>query len=234
MDKHPFRRAIDALFPGRCLCCGLASGRPLDLCRGCESELIVLGSHCSRCAEPLPSSGVCGLCQQKPPAFHTIVSPYLYLPPLDHLITRLKHGGDLCAGEVLGTLLARHVLTRQKLHPDYLVPMPLHWRRRWKRGFNQAREIACALSRKTGIPLAEELLQRTLHSPAQQSANRQARLTNVRGAFTAKDECRGLYLAVIDDVVTSTATARTAAAALADHGALRIDIWCVARTPLEK
>jgi len=163
-----------------------------------------------------------------------VIAPYIYEPPLSHIITRLKHAGDLTAARVLGTLLAQHIMQSNIAKPDRLTAMPLHWRRHFSRGFNQSQEIARTVSQATGIPLSSGLVRRIRHTPSQQGAARQQRVRNLRGAFLAKPGCRGLAIAVIDDVVTTTSTARAVAHALKHAGAARVEIWCLARTALEK
>lgn len=232
--KAILNRLLDGLFPGLCLCCGLASGRNIDLCEGCESDFPRLHSQCPRCAEPLPSAAICPRCLAQPPAFDAVVAPYLYQPPLTQVITGFKHGGDLSAGRVLGTLLAKHIEQTMAEAPSCVTAMPLHWRRHIGRGFNQAQEIARTLSRQTGIPLHDRLVRRVRHTPSQQGAARQQRTRNLRGAFAASPRCASLSIAVIDDVVTTTSTARAVAQALKRAGAARVEIWCLARTTLEK
>ena len=227
-------RSLAALFPGRCLHCQLPSRRSLDLCRGCEAELPLLAACCSICAEPLPVTGICGHCLAAPPDFSRVVAPYRYAPPLDSWINRFKRHGDLRSGRVLGELLAGHL--HQSLpelaRPDCLVPVPLHWRRRFSRGFNQSRELATVVSHRNGIPLRERLVRRVKPTPHQQTLDRRQRQRNLRRAFSATRDCAGLRIAVIDDVVTTTGTARALAAALTTAGALDVQIWALARTAL--
>jgi ComF family protein len=230
--KRLTNRLTNALFPGVCLCCGLASGRDLCLCQGCEDALPQLDSQCLQCAEPLALTGLCGHCQKSPPAFSRIVAPYRYQFPLDRLILGLKHHRQLAASQVLGHLLAKHLRTI-KVAPDVVVAMPLHWRRRWMRGYNQARELARAVAGELQLPLADDRVCRSRHTAMQQQFNRSQRRANVNRAFTATGPCNGLHMAVVDDVVTTASTARAIAACLTNAGASKVEIWCVARTTLE-
>lgn len=227
---------LNGFFPGRCLCCELPSGRALDLCAACEAELPTLGNHCRICAEPLPVQGICGHCLDAPPDFFRILAPFRYASPLSELITALKHGGDLSAGRTLGALLARHVLdpSQEVFMPQVLLPMPLHWRRLWARGFNQAGEIARVVAADAGIPLRGRLARRVANTPMQQQLDRRLRQRNLRGAFAAAPACANLHIAVIDDVVTTASSARALATALMGAGAASVQIWCLARTALEK
>ena len=228
-------RLSDALLPGRCLLCNLPAASAFALCPGCENSLPRLSSQCQVCAEPLVDDAVCGRCLRDPPDFFQIVCPFSYEGDMRHLIGALKHGGQLSAGAALGELLGQHLAdTADNLfRPQYLVPMPLHWRRRWHRGFNQAREIARGVVKSIDIPIRDDLLYRINHTAPQQRLSRQARQHNMKHAFSAPKDCRGLHLAIVDDVVTTTSTARAAASALEKAGVASVQIWCVARTALE-
>jgi len=178
-------------------------------------------------------SGICGYCQQHAPAFSRIVAPFIYGHPLDQLITGLKHGRNLSAGRVLAQLLAKHLETRLCVRPHCLIAMPLHRKRLFTRGFNQAREIARGVAAATGIALVDGLAHRVVHTPMQQNLNRQLRAKNLRNSFSASEEAAGLHIAVIDDVVTTASTARAISSALLSAGAADVEIWCIARTALE-
>lgn len=222
-------------FPGLCLCCGLPSNRPLDLCTGCEATLPAIGACCPQCAIPLPATTICGECLVQPPPFTRILVCHPYSQPVSGLILALKQRRDLAAGQVLGRLLAQHVQSTlgSDDYPQRLVPVPLHWRRRLSRGFNQAVELARPVSRELGIPLTPGLARRT-HATTQQGRDRDARRRQLRGVFDISRDLSGEHIAVIDDVVTTTGTARALAQALISAGAQRVEIWCLARTVLEK
>ena len=119
--------------------------------------------------------------------------------------------------------------------PDLLIPTPLHWRRRWQRGFNQCELLCRALRRRSpalaGVPLEPGAVRRHRSTPAQSSMNARARRRNLHGAFTVRKPCAKLRAAVVDDVMTTGATAAAIARSLRDAGADRVDIWCLARTP---
>lgn len=223
------------LFPGLCLCCGLPSGRDLDLCPGCEAALPPIDHHCRICALPLPVDGICGECLASPPAFNSILACHLYQPPLAQLILALKNHRNLAAGNMLGRLLAERVRTAipPEEFPDLIVPVPLHWSRLLLRGFNQSLELARPVGRELGIEVSRTALKR-VQAITQKGRGKQARRRNLRQAFRVAGDVRDLKLVVVDDVVTTTGTARAVATALMGAGASRVDIWCLARTPLEK
>ena len=118
--------------------------------------------------------------------------------------------------------------------PDaLLVPVPLHRWRIWKRGYNQAALIAAALSRRSGVPAAPDLLRRTRATPPLRGLGRRERALAVRGAFSVRDAVRpalaGRAVILVDDVFTSGATANACARALKRAGAARVETLCWAR-----
>ena len=231
--------AANALFPGRCLHCRLAPDdlparhvgtTARELCDGCQDDLVPLVSHCNLCAEPLADAGICGNCLSRTPDFSRIRAPFLYTAPLSDWINGFKHHGDLRTGRLLGQLLSEHIARQPALEaPDFLLPMPLHWQRRFSRGFNQAQELARVVGDDLGLQLAPGLVRRSRHTPHQQNLSRRARRQNLHKAFTVRGDCRGLRIAVIDDVVTTASTARAIATTLLSAGARSVEIWAVAR-----
>lgn len=220
-----------------CLLCSEPADHTTPLCTACETELPWLGEHCQTCALPLPASGLtCGQCLQQPPAFERVAAPWTYSFPLDTLITRFKHNAKWPFGRLLGELLAQFLHHRfdEDLHrPDALVPVPLATRRLRQRGFNQAAMLGRWLSESLHIPCDETLLLRIQDTSAQQDLNAQARKRNLRHAFALAPgaSVAGRHLALIDDVLTTGATAQTLARLLMDAGAARVDVYCLARTP---
>lgn len=226
------RHLAAQLIPTLCPVCHLTVSGPRGLCRPCRDALPRLPSHCRWCAEPLPRPGLCPHCLADPPAFDRVASPCLYAPPLDGLVLALKHG-DLSAAPALADVLATHIRKRGGTRPDVLVPVPLHWRRRLRRGFNQSRELAGELGRELELPVASGILKRVVDTPAQQGLDRRQRRRNLHRAFAVARPVAGRRVAVVDDVVTTAATGRALARVLLDAGAAGVEIWCVARTPVE-
>ena len=220
-----------------CLLCGEGTDTPQPICTPCESELPWLGGQCSVCALPLPMAGLrCGQCASRPPAFERVLAPWAYDFPVDSLITRFKHQAKWPLGRLLGELLAQslqHHFNEGLERPDALVPVPLATRRLRQRGFNQAALLARWLSGPLAIPCEENLLRRTQDTPAQQALDARARRRNLRQAFALAPQAalHNRHLALVDDVLTTGATAQALAALLLDAGAARVDVYCLARTP---
>jgi len=229
VDSLP-RRLLDWLFPARCLLCGGAGEGARMLCVPCDEALARNTICCPRCAEPLAAPApVCGRCLRKPPAFVHACVPLLYAYPLDALLTRLKFGGDLAAARLLGEWVAAAATAAVPQAPDLIVPMPLARRRLAERGYNQALELARPLSRRTGARLAPAALRRVRDTAAQSGLDRKARRANVRAAFLADSSVRGARVWLVDDIVTTAATARSAASAIKRAGAREVVLVAVAR-----
>jgi ComF family protein len=116
---------------------------------------------------------------------------------------------------------------------DALVPVPLHWRRLWTRRFNQSAALAAAIARASGVAVAHAALRRVKATRQQVGLSRSERAGNVQGAFrvaaAAKAEVAGRRLVLIDDVLTSGATADACARALLRAGAAQVDVLVLAR-----
>lgn len=220
-----------------CLLCSEPADDTTPICTACETELPWLGDQCQTCALPLPASGLtCGQCLQQPPAFERVAAPWRYSFPVDTLITRFKHNAKWPFGRLLGELLMQflqHRFEEDLERPDALVPVPLAAKRLRQRGFNQAAMLARWLSEGLNIPCDETLLRRIQDTSAQQELKAQARKRNLRNAFALAPGATiaGRHLALIDDVLTTGATAQTLARLLMDAGAARVDVYCLARTP---
>ncbi|MDX9875491.1 MAG: ComF family protein [Spongiibacteraceae bacterium] len=222
-------------WPCYCALCGGHAAGPLDLCDGCADELPWLLHPCMRCGVPLPAPSAvpCGGCLQRPPRFQHCFSPLCYQSPAAELVAALKFHGNLSAGNLLGELLAHHLREQPAATMvEALVPIPLHWRRRWQRGFNQSEVLADVVRRRLRLPVAHGLLRRSRHTTPQQQLDAAARARNLRQAFTVPRAVAGRHLALIDDVATTGATAEAAADALLIAGAASVQLWCVTRTPL--
>lgn len=221
-----------SLFPGICLLCGCPSGRALDLCAPCAAGLPLLTTACDRCALPLPTSGICGQCQQRPPPFAVTLAACHHRQPVAGMIHRLKYGSDLAQAAPLAALLGQRLQTRVEPLPEALVPVPLHWRRQLRRGFNQALELALPLGRMLDVPVAANLVKRVRATPSQVGLARAERQRNLASAFRVRAHTLPRHIALIDDVITTGSTVAAVASCLRAAGVARIEVWAVARAGL--
>jgi len=217
------------------LCDERCEGQPL--CSHCEADLPWLDGRCTVCAVPLPSRGlVCGECLKRPPSYDHVEVPWRFAFPVDALITRFKHQARWPYGRLLGERLAHHLehaFADGLPRPDLLLPVPLARRRLRQRGFNQAQMLADWLSRPLGIATDARVLERVLDTPAQQQLDAATRRRNLRQAFAIATgaDIKGRHLALVDDVLTTGATAEALARLLKRAGTERVDVYCLARTP---
>ncbi len=222
-------KLLSLLAPSICRTCGDPGVRGMDLCPPCYRALPENLIACPRCAEPMTTRGLlCGRCLANPPPFARVRAPWLYAPPMDWLIQELKFNGRLASGRLLGQLLGRR-LRKAGVVVDRILPMPLHGTRLRERGFNQATEIARPVARALGLPLDTRSLLRDRPTARQASLPLEQRAGNVAAAFSADGALDGLRVAVVDDVVTTTSTARAVASALRKAGAEHVELWVVSR-----
>lgn len=223
-----------------CLLCGRSKSGPSPLtenpaiCLDCLYDLPLIQHACPRCAMPTPSAqdDECGQCLKKPPVFHRALTPYLYEAPIRQLVTGFKHRQRMSYGQLLAQLLVYHLTQHYQPGrlPQLIIPVPLHPKKMRKRGFNQSVEIARVVSSHYNIPLATELVSRTKHTESQQGQNAKARHQGVAGAFEMLRPLKHTRIALVDDVITTGATAGEVSKTLLAAGAKDIHVWALART----
>ena len=209
------------------LCAGPSANRLV--CDACAISLPCLAHACARCAIPLPHAGICGECQRHPPSFDGAIAAFEYRFPLDRLIQRFKYSGDLAAGKWLALRLADRAAQCER--PDLLVAPPVAHSRLRERGFNQAVVIAKELGKTLAIRHSLDAFSKVRDTSPQPGLGRRARLANLRDAFRCNVRLAGEHVAIIDDVMTTGATADTLSCALKTAGAARVSVWAIARTP---
>lgn len=210
------------------LCLGPTPTGPV--CDGCRRDLPWNRHACPRCAEPRSvDAAACGQCLQHPPAFDAAWAPLIYGPPVDRLITRLKFHDALGTAGLLGSLLADAAPAH--LRPDRCLPIPLHPDRLRRRGYNQAALIAAAVARRRGWTLDARTARRTRNTTSQADLSAAARRTNMRDAFAVTRRLTDEHVVLIDDVITTGATASALARACKRAGARRVTVLAATRTP---
>jgi ComF family protein len=218
---------------GQCaVCLGWCRG---TFCADCLARHAAAVPRCRRCGlrTPAPVDG-CGACGASPPPFVRTACAVDYGFPWDRLITRFKFGGEVDLAAALAGLLQR-ALPQEAATVGRIVPVPLAPRRLAERGYNQAWEIARRVARRLKVPADAGLLLRPADGVHQADLPLAQRRQAVRRAFVADPDRRrrlaGTHVALVDDVMTSGATAAAAAQALLDAGAASVQAWVVARTP---
>jgi ComF family protein len=214
---------LELLYPPRCAACG-GAGEPF--CAPCADAILPPGPGCPRCGRP-GRAATCGPCLLQPPAFESIRAGGLFGGPLADAVHALKYGDRPALSRPLGRWLAGRVAWPPGAR---LVAVPLGRRRYLERGYDQAGRLAGELARAWGATRLTGALRRVRETPPQVGRNRAARAANVAGAFRADPRrVAGLELVLVDDVVTTGATAHAAAAALVAAGARRVTVVALAR-----
>lgn len=211
-----------------------------QLCLSCSVEINQENTHTKQQLEkngdnyPVDGALHCAQCIKQPPRYSKCLSATAYNAFSGKLLNQLKHRGKLAASLPMASSLSQTINAyygKPSAHIDTAIPVPLHIKRLRQRGFNQAAEIAKPLCRQLGIKVRYDLCIRNFDNPPQQHSGLAARHKNLRDAFYSLPAVKGKRVAVIDDVVTTGATANAVAKSLLDAGASHCDIWCFARTP---
>jgi len=237
------RELLDLVLPPLCFLCG----EPAPDGFACPAHGFgdgLEGARCGRCAAPLgaglPDGYACPACRAAPPAFRRVVAlaDYRRGEPLADWVLAFKHGGRRDLARPLGARLAHRLAgefseAAREGPPALLVPVPLHPARRLERGYDQARLLAEAVAQRSSLELA--VLARRVRATAPQGSGAASRRANVRGVFALdapRARLAGRAVWVIDDVVTSGATAHELARVLRRGGAAWVGVAALARSPL--
>jgi len=226
------------VFPDECRICAapLHEISRIPVCKACLSKPEPLNAEyfCSCCrtpflnAFPLDEQGRCALCRLGLNGFDAAYSYGDYQAELRQLIHLFKYGRVRTLAGPLGKLLALALPRGERF--DAIVPLPLHWWKRWQRGFNQSELLCREIARRTNIPV-KKCIRRVKSTGAQAGLTNAQRRANVSGAFRAKGvrALAGMRVLLIDDVMTTGATAASCARALKDAGARHVTLLTVAR-----
>jgi ComF family protein len=219
---------LDLFYPPRCPACRSLVGEE-GFCRACRETLTDLPlAHCPRCAEP-EVEGLCAHCRAVPPAFESVVAPCLHGGALADAIHRFKYEDRPQLARPLAAL-ARPCVAEALAWCDLVCPVPLHDERLRQRGYDQALLVARELARSAGRPVEARALRRTRKTAPQVGRDRAGRAANVAGAFEAdRFRVAGKRVLLVDDVVTTGATANAAARALLEGGAAAVRVAALAR-----
>lgn len=234
--------AVTLVYPPTCVACGAATGAPHTLCAACWTGMrFIERPFCERLGTPfavdlgVPLLSPAAIAD--PPVFERARAVARYDETARALVHRLKYGDRLELAEALGAMMARAGADLAR-EADVIVPVPLHRWRLWRRRFNQAMALARVVSRVSGAPCDPFLLARVKRTRAQVGLTRAQRGENLQGAFrvpaAVKPRLEGKRMLLIDDVLTTGATANAAARALLRGGARSVDVLAFARVVAEE
>lgn len=213
MQISPYLRQIgDWIVPGSCVFCGASSEHgERSICAGCYEDLPRLESGSQATGSPLAYS----------------IAPLSYDFPIDIAIKALKFKRKLFYASAMAEILcaACEQLPRDI---DAVVPVPLHWRRKAIRGFNQAMELAAPVASYLKVPLVRGVFRRRA-TPFQTGLGASERERNLRQAFGIRGACEYAHVLIVDDVITTGATTRSLARALLAKGVGCVSALALAR-----
>jgi len=241
------------ILPYYCILCDSPCKVPRDLCEACFADLPWLTNYCDGCGNELttnesllsPSTSPtinnrCGKCLQLSLPYEKLYCAFHYDHPMDRLIYAIKFKQRLEYARAIGECLLTNVhnVFQQTLFchndtPDFIIPIPLHKRRLYKRGFNQALELIRPLAKHYGITIATKSCCRWRATHEQARLKGKKRISNVNNAFMIRKDYAayfyGKYVLVVDDVITTGATMQSFCKLLNNVGCRKIIAFCIAK-----
>ncbi len=233
--RAPLVQLFDLVLPPRCPACGTIVDGDRRFCSGCWQALEFLGPpQCARCGDPFDhdrgEDAECGRCLAEPPPWRRARAAFAYEGPARKTLLAMKLADRPHLAGLMVVQMAR--AGAGLLAPDrLLVPVPLHRGRLWRRGFNQAVLLARGLARAGHGEMALDALERRRATKPSVGLGAAARAANVRGAFKVRAPLlvRGRAVVLVDDVLTSGATAAACTRVLLRAGAASVDVLTFAR-----
>jgi ComF family protein len=228
--------AAEVALPPLCAACREAVGSS-GLCAVCWSKLsFIAPPYCERLGIPFPYDPGPGVLSMEaiadPPAYQRARAAVRFDDVSRALVHALKYGDRLDLAPTMGRWMA-NAGRELTAGAGAIVPVPLHWRRQWARRFNQSALLAEVISRNCGVPVVHTALKRVKATPQQVGLSQSERALNLQGAFRVAGEGKaalaGQKLILVDDVLTSGATAEACARALLRAGAANVDVLVFAR-----
>ncbi len=229
----------DLVFPRSCAACEKpVTDQAGALCWDCVSGFKpVTAPFCQRCGDPIEGISVdgfnCSLCRRRPPAFDLARSAFRHRGGLKSAVQHFKYSGRTDLASTLAQFLEACVAAHYgDITFDAVLPVPLHGSRQRDRTYNQSALLAQHLSPRLGLAYRpHKTLYRSRNTPTQTGLNANQRSQNVRDAFRVKDPelIRGATVLLVDDVMTTGATASAAAAGVQAAGASGVYVVTVSR-----
>lgn len=232
-----FRRVLDALVPPRCLGCRTIVAEDGALCPTCWSDIsFIAPPQCAICGLPFTvdpgGEAICGACSIKRPAFDRARAVFLYSEGGRRLVLDYKHRDRTHGAAPFADWIER-AAPDLCAEADIVVPVPLHWTRLFKRGYNQSALIGRVLGQKLGLIFDPMILKRVRRTPSQVGLSADARRKNVGGAFAVNSKraktLKGKRVLLVDDVLTTGATVEGCAKVLKNAGVAAVDVVTLAR-----
>ena len=220
---------VESLFPSKCRLCQQKTHAGQWCCNSCSQTLPFIKHRCPVCAVSMPSSSLCGQCLNNRRYFDESVSVFELHEPIKTYIYKFKYKHDFSFGRILADELLKEITASCKTLPQLIVPVPLHRKRLFTRGFNQSALLSSFIAKRMNIPHKSRYLVRHRYAEPQIHLDAKQRYLSVKDAFEVNNKQRFDHIAVVDDVVTTANTVNQAAKALKNVGINKVSIWSIAR-----
>lgn len=227
----------ELLFPGKCILCGIVLQKgSYGVCAGCRSKLPVIREpRCLHCGKPIESirQEYCPDCTGRTSSLDGGIALWEYTDSMRQVMADFKYGGCESDAEFFANeFAAYHSVKLQSWNIQAIVPVPLHWRKRWFRGYNQAESFAGILGQKLSVPVYTEVLKRIRYTEPQKGLDSRQRRKNLQGAFDAAKDAENRIkncttILLVDDIYTTGATLEACADVLRRLGVQRVYFTCL-------
>jgi ComF family protein len=231
------RRLLDSVLPPLCLGCNEIVAEPGALCAACWPGFSFISAPLCACcgvpfAEHIGEGAECGACLRRPPRYRRARAALVYDDKSRRLVLPFKHGDRTDMARACGRWMAS-AAGNLLADAELIAPVPLHWRRLFMRRYNQALLLARAVACEGRARLAPDLLRRARWTSSQAGLKAEERRKNVRRAFELHPRwaqmVKGKSVLLVDDVLTTGATAEACTLALQRGGARHVDVLTLAR-----
>ncbi len=222
------------VYPDNCFLCKtfLNSNHQQQLCKACTSKIIAnvppFCVRCSRHQEHFSDDSLCVQCRDQALEIDRLWGCCLYTEPLSHLIHAFKYQGKTALRKTFIPIMHDFVIQYHLPYTDFdlMSPIPLHPVRLRERGYNQSALLSHGLSERLNMPHDPDVLIRTVPTPSQTGLSQKQRWTNTQGAFkmNPSKKVADKSILLVDDLLTTKATANAAATALKEAGAAHVGI----------
>lgn len=235
--------ALDFVYPPECLMCGCEVDRGSEsFCESCLDKLKPgICGECPRCGAPVGDyvdlSDGCGQCRRESFAFDRVIRLGVYDGEMRLACLRAKaSGGGNIARGLARTLVREKRALLDELRPDLIIPVPEHWTRRFLHSHYAAEAISSEISQTLKRPLYRNILSKSRRTPKQATSPTVQRRQQQAGTFQVRrhTSLTGKTVLLVDDILTTGATASAAARVLKNSGAKRVIATVIAVSPLKK
>lgn len=222
-------KILDWLYPRRCVFCdGLLEKKERFLCSHCIKIVpqMVKEPRCKKCGKQLAvmEQEYCYDCTHFPHSFDYGIGLFLYQEPLKGALMRFKFNGRKEYGVFLGRLMRKYSASFLKeIMPEVIIPVPIHKKKFYTRGYNQAEVLAREMSRGLSIPVRTDLVLRKKFTKAQKELGKKERKKNLEQAFWVKEDAsRYKSVLIIDDIYTTGSTIHAIGKRLKESGVKKV------------